>query len=77
LHEVLLSEDEARQTLELEDMFVIEPMHSFWRNGAWRGGLRLNDGFRYASDNNTQWLTVQDLRELIPGREERSLISAT
>jgi UDP-N-acetylglucosamine 4,6-dehydratase len=66
LHEVLLSEDEARQTLELDDMFIIEPMYSFWQNGAWRGGLRLNDGFRYASDSNTQWLTVEDLRTLIP-----------
>ena len=65
LHEVLLSDDEARQTLELEDMFVVEPMHSFWQNGTWRGGRRLHDGFRYASDNNTQWLTVDDLRRLV------------
>jgi UDP-N-acetylglucosamine 4,6-dehydratase len=65
LHEVLLSEDEARQTLELEDMFVIEPLHSFWKNGAWQGGRRLHDGFRYGSDNNTQWLRVDELRSFV------------
>ena len=65
LHEVLLSDDEARQTLELEDMFVVEPMHSFWQNGTWRDGRRLHDGYRYASDNNTLWLTVDDLRRLV------------
>ena len=65
LHEILLSEDEARQSLELDDMFVIEPMHSFWQNGTWQSSRRLNDGFRYASDNNTQWLTVNQLRKLI------------
>jgi UDP-N-acetylglucosamine 4,6-dehydratase/5-epimerase len=65
LHEVLLSEDEARQTLELNDMFVIEPMHSFWKNGAWQSSQRLQNGFRYGSDNNTRWLTVDQLQELI------------
>jgi UDP-N-acetylglucosamine 4,6-dehydratase len=65
LHEVLLSEDEARQTLELDDMFVIEPMHSFWQNGAWQSSRRLQNGSRYSSDNNTQWLTVVQLEKLI------------
>src|SRR5205814_1338200 len=30
LHEVLVSEDEARHALELPDMYVIEPVHPWW-----------------------------------------------
>jgi UDP-N-acetylglucosamine 4,6-dehydratase len=31
LHEVLASKDEARNTLELENMYVIQPSHSWWK----------------------------------------------
>lgn len=65
LHEVLVSEDEARQTLELADMFVIQPAHPWWATDNWRGGKSLPDGFRYGSDNNPKWLTVDELRRLI------------
>jgi len=64
LHEVLLSEDEARQSRELEDMFVLEPQHPFWDDGTWETGNRPGEGFRYSSDSNTQWLTVKELQEL-------------
>ncbi|MDR3400885.1 MAG: UDP-N-acetylglucosamine 4,6-dehydratase (inverting) [Chthoniobacter sp.] len=63
LHESLLGEDEARSTLEFDDLFVIEPLHPWW-DKPWEGGKRLPDGFHYASDNNTQWLTVDQLKEL-------------
>jgi UDP-N-acetylglucosamine 4,6-dehydratase/5-epimerase len=65
LHEVLVSEDEARNTLELPDMYVVQPAHSWWRRENWQGGLPLSDGFRYTSDNNPRWLTNQELQELI------------
>ena len=64
LHEALIGEDEARSTLEFEDRYVIEPLHPWWGVDHWPGGRRLADGFRYASDNNTQWLTVEDLRKV-------------
>ena len=65
LHEVLVSEDEARHTLETEDMFVIQPAHSWWRRENWSGARPLPDGFRYTSDSNPQWLTREELQELI------------
>ncbi len=68
LHEVLISEDEARQTVEMEDMFVIQPSHSWWHKENWKGGRPLSDGFRYASDSNPHWLSHEELLELIaPG----------
>jgi UDP-N-acetylglucosamine 4,6-dehydratase len=65
LHEVLISTDEARQTVELEDMFVVQPAHSWWSDGNWREGKPLPDGFSYSSDTNDCWLTVEDLHKLI------------
>jgi UDP-N-acetylglucosamine 4,6-dehydratase len=65
LHEVLVSEDEARNTLELDDMFVIQPAHPWWGKENWHTARPLPEGFRYASDNNPQWLTGTGLQDLI------------
>jgi UDP-N-acetylglucosamine 4,6-dehydratase len=70
LHEQLLSEDESRSTLELDDMYVVLPAEGLWaRSGGfheWEArGKRLPDGFCYASDTNTEWLSVEQIREII------------
>jgi UDP-N-acetylglucosamine 4,6-dehydratase len=65
LHEVLVSEDEARHTLELDDMYVIQPAHPWWRRENWSNARPLPEGFRYASESNPRWLTPEELRELI------------
>jgi UDP-N-acetylglucosamine 4,6-dehydratase len=65
LHEVLISEDEARNGLELDDMFVIQPSYSWWRKENWGNAKVLPDGFRYASDTNPQWMTSSQLQELV------------
>jgi UDP-N-acetylglucosamine 4,6-dehydratase/5-epimerase len=66
LHEVLVSEDEARHTLELEDMFVVEPHAALWFGHGWRErGRALPEGFRYASDTNDRWLTPDEIRDLL------------
>lgn len=65
LHEVLVSEDEARHTVELDDMFVIQPVHPWWSGEGWEDGRTLADGFRYSSDNNSDWLQVEELEKLI------------
>ncbi len=36
LHEVLVSEDEARNTVELDDMYVIQPAHPWWSQQNWK-----------------------------------------
>ena len=65
LHEVLVSEDEARHTLEIEDLFVIQPAHSWWRRENWSDARPLPDGFRYTSDSNPRWLSREELQELV------------
>jgi len=66
LHEVLISEDEARTAVELEDMFVVLPAGRMWFVYDWKSrGKDLPDGFRYASDTNSEWLDPARIREYI------------
>ena len=59
LHEVLLTEDEARHSFDIGDRFVIEP-HRDGSSPRDRGEP-LPDGFRYASDSNDEWLDTEGL----------------
>ncbi len=66
LHEVLISSDEARTTVELDDMFVVQPAAALWFGHEWEAkGKVLNDGFQYASNTNDVWLDVKQINEII------------
>jgi len=64
LHEVLLTEDEARRAKAFDDLFVIEPEYMFRDEQRWKDGKQLADGFRYTSDENDAWLTPETLRKM-------------
>ncbi|MEN6435127.1 MAG: UDP-N-acetylglucosamine 4,6-dehydratase (inverting) [Anaerolineaceae bacterium] len=71
LHEVLISDDEARTTIELSDMFVVQPPEAPWFGHAWeKQGQTLPDGFRYASDTNPNWMTLEQIQAMIAPFEE-------
>jgi len=66
LHEVLISNDEARTTVELEDMYVVQPGAALWFGHHWSElGKPLPDGYHYASDNNTVWLTLEEIHQIV------------
>jgi UDP-N-acetylglucosamine 4,6-dehydratase len=66
LHEVLVHEEEARSTVELEDMFIIQPPEPFWFGHDWQAqGKSLPDGYRYASDTNPAWLQPEQIESMI------------
>jgi UDP-N-acetylglucosamine 4,6-dehydratase len=66
LHEVLVSEDEARHTVELPDRYVVQPPEELWFGHTWsQQGKPLREGFTYSSDNNQRWLSVDEIRELV------------
>ncbi len=67
LHEVLLTEDEARVSFDLGDRFAIMPSRQSWEAGAAGRGPALPDGFRYASDSNDHWLTDEELLAMTEG----------
>ena len=71
LHEMMISRDESRSTIELEDRFVVEPFGHLWFRYDWRDeGKRVSDGFKYTSDNNTEWLTEAQIQELVEPFEQ-------
>jgi FlaA1/EpsC-like NDP-sugar epimerase len=65
LHEVLISEDESRLTLEREDMYVVVPAVPLWQRNLHYEGQPLPDRFRYGSDNNPAWLSQEQIREMV------------
>ena len=67
LHEVMITEDDARHTLELENYYIVEPEFKWWSNKKHmvNGGVSVPENFRYASNTNDKWLTVEELRKLI------------
>lgn len=66
LHEVLINEDEARSTVELEDMFVVQPSAALWFGHDWQTqGNSLPDGYRYTSETNPHWLTLEQIKQII------------
>jgi len=72
LHEALISEDEARHTVELERMFVVQPAEALWFGHYWEGkGKLLDDGFFYSSENNAEWLDLEGIKKLIAPFEEQ------
>lgn len=78
LHEVLIHEDEARSTIELDDMFVVQPTVALWFGHAWQGkGRPLPEGFCYASNTNKLWLSVDQIKEIISPLEVELLERST
>lgn len=66
LHEVLISEDEARTTVDINSMYVIQPAHGPGFVHSWDGkGKPLPEGFRYTSDGNPQQLSANALKGMI------------
>jgi UDP-N-acetylglucosamine 4,6-dehydratase/5-epimerase len=74
LHEVLINEDEARSTVELADMFVVQPTAALWFGHEWQAkGKLLTNGFRYASDTNPEWLDAEQIAHLVSSIENAML----
>ena len=68
LHETMVTEDEARLTMEYDDRFAIQPTHSFWsqkQTVTQSDGNLCGEGFRYRSDTNTWWLTDDEVATLV------------
>jgi UDP-N-acetylglucosamine 4,6-dehydratase len=71
LHEVLISEDEVRTTVELKSMYIVQPSEAMWFVYDWESqGRHLPDGFRYTSDTNTEWLDIAGIQKFIAPFEE-------
>jgi len=66
LHESMISEDDTPHTVEYDDRYVILPyLPQIGAPGLERTGKPVAPGFRYSSDQNSHWLTPDELREMI------------
>lgn len=70
LHELMITRDDARHTLEFDDFFIIKPTIQMWgpdagSSYAGQNGKPVSEAFEYGSDNNDRWISVGELREII------------
>lgn len=67
LHELLIGEDDSRNTAEFNECYIIQ-QNVGARDDLLKGDnarTAVADGFSYTSDNNTEWITVEELKRLI------------
>lgn len=66
LHESLIMEEEGRNTISYNGLYIILPNYTWWEEKRnYRSGQHLPDNFTYTSDQNDTWLSVEDLKKLL------------
>lgn len=66
LHEVMVTREDSMTTYEYEKHFIIYPHYTWWgKENILPGGKKVEEGFEYSSGNNSQWLSVEDLKNLL------------
>ncbi len=65
LHEVMVTRDDSRLTYEYDKHYIIYPNFTWSKKEILAGGRLVEDGFEYNSGTNSQWLSVEELREAL------------
>lgn len=69
IHEMLLTDQEARRTVELGKYYVVLPEFSYWSETRYekyyRDGKKIDKEFFYTSDNNSDWLSPEGLLKMM------------
>ncbi len=69
LHEILVQREDASFTYSFDDYFIIKPQIQFWEDDTilYEGspGTLVDPEFEYSSDNNDQWVSIEDLRAIV------------
>ena len=69
LHEIMVTVEDSMTTYEYDKHFIVYPQ-MVWNEKQMNpipGGTKVADGFSYSSGNNTEWLTVDEIKELLKG----------
>ena len=65
----MISEDEARSAIEFQDCFVVQynadQRDILLAQAEKHQGKACPEGFTYRSDSNTEWMTVNELKEMV------------
>ncbi len=68
LHEIMITHDDAINTAEFDDHYVIQPSAYWWDREAYKEETGCNpvpETFHYSSDNNTVWMKRLELEQLL------------
>lgn len=70
LHEVMIPEEEVRNSIDMGDHYIIQPNHHWWNISAFKEtvenrGKPMENISEYASGTNTQWLTTEQIQNLL------------
>ena len=70
LHEIMVTPEDSHTTFEYDRHFIVYPQMT-WndRQQPDLSGKKVEEGFSYSSGTNTEWLSVEDIRELLKGVE--------
>ena len=73
LHEQMISPEDSYTTYEYPEHFKILPVINDWGNCSDRikDGRKVPEGFVYSSDNNTEWMSDDQLRLWIESNREK------
>ena len=65
LHEEMISPEEGRRALQLEDRYVLQPDLATWGYVPPADGKPVPPGFFYRSDSNDDWFTREDIAKFL------------
>ncbi len=73
LHEQMIGVEDAHNTYEYPDHYKILPQICNWGSydAMIKGGRKVPEGFSYTSDNNTEWMQINELRNWIKINKEK------
>lgn len=63
LHEVMVTREDSVTTYEYDKHYIIYPHYNWWSEKILPDGKLVEKGFEYNSGNNTEWLSVEELRK--------------
>jgi UDP-N-acetylglucosamine 4,6-dehydratase len=68
LHEVMVTRDDARRTLEYDDHYVVQPDFEYWGHRCKEnGGKKVAEDFEYNSGTNPWFLTIDEMGKILDG----------
>ena len=68
LHEIMITQDDAINTVEFAHHYAIQPAAYWWNQNAYllkTGARPVPENFHYSSDTNPCWMTCEQLAEIL------------
>jgi FlaA1/EpsC-like NDP-sugar epimerase len=73
IHEEMITRSDSLNTIDIGKYYIILPpmdKHEFEKYQKYYEGNKLEEGFYYSSGNNSEWLSINELRDLIANYEK-------